>query len=243
MNEYCMFKGTLLRAAPFKDSYRGSPHYVITVAGDDGKPFNIVVNSASTEPGEDGDDNVYFYADLNFDDPVAAKLKALGSGLHTSGFPRLDYWQDTSLLDLHRMRPVPYEDENGNRVDVNDIIDSMLTIDESRPSQKLPYDNGSGQLQERDFWEPTDKNVVVYGFGFLFLPKQDGLHETHMNQGNPPGKHFKENGAFQDGAVMVQRDTGFAAAFTAFQTQLLPTDARGNPTKGARPLPEFIQSQ
>jgi len=243
MNEYCVFKGTLLRAAPFKDSYPGSPHYVITVAGSDNKPFNIVVNSASTEPGEDGDDDVYFYADLNFDDPLTAKLEALGLGLHTSGFPRLDYWQDRSLLDLSRMRPVPYKDENGNRADVNDIIDEMLSIDESRPSQKLPYDNGSGKLQQRDFWEPTAKNVVVYGFGFLFLPKQDGLHETHMNQGNPKGRHFKENGAFQDGAVIVQRDNGFAAAFTAFQTQRLPTDAKGNPTKDARPLPEFIRAQ
>jgi uncharacterized protein YukJ len=241
MNEYCMFKGKLLRAAPFKDSYVGSPHYVITVSGSDNKPFNIVVNSASTEPGVDGSDDVYFYADLNFEDPLTAKLKALDVGLYTSGFPRLDYWQDSSLLDLHRMRPIPYEDKYGNRADVNDIIDEILTIDESQPSLPFPYDNGSGDLHDRDFWVPTSQNIVVYGFGFLFLPKKDGLHETHMNQGNPPGRHYKENGAFQDGAVIVQRDDGFAAMFTAFQTQYLPTNASGDPTQDARPLPEFIR--
>src|SRR5262249_49632337 len=210
MNEYCMFKGRLLRAAPFKDSYPGSPHYVITVAGNDDKPFNIVVNSASTEPGEDGSDDVYFYADPNFSDPLTARLKALDFGLHTSGFPRLDYWQDRNLLDFHRMRAVPYEDESGNRADVNDTIDEILTIGEAQPSQSFPYDNGSGKLHDRDFWVPAAQNLVVFGFGFLFLPKKDGLHETHMNQGNPPGRHAKENGAFQDGAVIVQRGDKFA---------------------------------
>jgi uncharacterized protein YukJ len=241
MNKYCMFKGTVLRAAPFKDSYQGNPHYVITVSAGDGKVFNIVVNSASTETGEEGNNNVYFYADLHFDDPVIDKLKGLTVGLYTNDFPRLDYWQDRSLLDISRMRPVPYKDEDGNRVDVNDIIDQVLTIDESQASQSLPYDNGSGNLQNRDFWTPTSNNIIAYGFGFLFLPKEDGLHETHMNQGNPPGRHWRENGAFQDGAVIVQRgDDSFMALFTAFQTQRLPTDSRGDPTQSARPLPDFI---
>jgi len=240
MGDYCMFKGKLLRAAPFDDSYPGSPHYVITVSGDGEKPFNIVVNSASTEVGENGDNKVYFYADLNFDDPLTGKLAQLNLGLYTDGFPRLDYWQDRSLLDLRRMRPVPYESAPGVRADVNDIINDTLTIDESKASQPLPYDNGSGQLHDRRFWTPVAADVVVYGFGFLFEPKQDGLHETHMNQGNPRGRHWKENGAFQDGAVIIERAGQFAALFTAFQTQLLPTDALGRPTPRARPLPEFI---
>ncbi|TDY38246.1 uncharacterized protein DUF2278 [Paraburkholderia rhizosphaerae] len=81
MNEYCMFKGRLLRAAPFKDGYPGSPHYVITATGNDNVPFNIVVNSASTEPGEDGSDDVYFHANQNFTDPLTDKLNALDFGL------------------------------------------------------------------------------------------------------------------------------------------------------------------
>lgn len=241
-NEYCMFKGTLQAAAPFKDTYIGSPHYVITVVGQNAKPFNIVVNAASTQSGEDGNNNVYFYADLHFTDPVTDKLKALDKGLYTQGFPRLDYYQDHSLLDLRRMRSVPYEDENGNRADVNDIINEALTIDESQPSESLPFDNGR-EIHNRDFWTPTDPDVIVYGFGFLFLPKQDGLHETHMNQGNPAnGGHARENGAFQDGAVMVQRGDDFVALFTAFQTQELPTNALGQPEPDAKPLPDFIQS-
>jgi uncharacterized protein YukJ len=242
MNEYCMFKGKLVNAAPFQPEYVGSPHYVMNVEGPDEKIFTIVFNSASTEPGRDGNNEVYFYADLHFDDPVTKSLGSLEVGLHTSDFPRLDYWQDRSLLDIRRMRPVPYEDEHGDRADVNDLINDVLTIDTTQTPQSLPFDNGSGNLQNREFYTPTDGNVMVYGFGFLFLPKEDGLHETHMNQGNPRGRHWKENGAFQDGAVIVERSTGFAALFTAFQTQCLPTDAGGFPLSDAIPLPQFIRS-
>jgi uncharacterized protein YukJ len=241
MNKYCMFKGKLHNAAPFKADYAGSPHYVINLTGADDTVFKIVVNSASTEVGEDGDNKVYFYADLQFVDPVTDKLDQLEYGLHTDDFPRLDYWQDRSLLDLHRMRPVPYQDEDGNRADVNDIISQALSIDTSQAPQPLPYDNGNGNPQDRDFFSPTDGDVTVYGFGFLFLPKQDGLHETHMNQGNPRGRHWKENGAFQDGAVIIKRGGGFIALFTAFQTQCLPTDAKGFPIADASPLPDFIK--
>jgi len=241
MNKYCMFKGILVNAAPFKPQYQGSPHYVATLKGDDDKQFKVVINSASDTVGEDGNNNVYFYADLNFDDPVTDKLGGLGHGLHVDDFPKLDYWQDRSLLDIRRMRPVPFQDENGNRVDVNDDINGVLTIDIHTTPQSLPYDNGSGHLQNRDFFTPTDRKVIVYGFGFLFQPQEDGLHETHMNQGNPRGRHWKENGAFQDGAVIVERNGSFAAFFTAFQTQYLPTDARGFPLPDAVALPDFIR--
>lgn len=214
MNEYCMFKGTLLNAAPFLSKYVGSPHYVIRVQGADDAVFKIVVNSASTQIGEDGNYDVYSYADLNFVDPVTDKLTGLALGLHVSDSPRLDYWQDKSLLDLHRMRPIPYAGVDGERADVNDVINAMLSIDTSREPESIPYDSGKGEPQPRDFYPPSEAGVIVYGFGFLFQPKQDGLHETHMNQGNPRGPHWKENGAFQDGAVIVQRTNGFAAIFT-----------------------------
>lgn len=240
-NTYCMYKGKLIAAAPFSDSYIGSPHYVITVSTDKGGTFNIVVNSASTAPGPNGDNRVYSYIDPHFVDPVSDKLTELAPGLYTSGFPKLDYWQDRSLLDIRRMRPVPYEASDGTRFDINDEINELLTIDESSPSEQRPYNNGH-ETQDRTFWRPSGPgDVIVYGFGFLFQPAQDGLHETHMNQGNPlRGGHDRENGVFQDGAVIVQRTDGFAAIFTAFQTQWLPTDARGFPAAGAKPLPQFI---
>jgi uncharacterized protein YukJ len=242
MNKYCLFKGELVDAAPFKSSYHGSPHYVIRVTGAQGEIFKYVVNAASDQVGPDGNNNVYFYKDVAFDDAVTATLDTLSLGLQPTGFPKLDYWQDRSLLDLRRMRPVPYADANGNRMDVNDDISDALSIDTSKEPQSRPYDNGSGRLENRDFYPPSEAGVIVYGFGFLFQPQQDGLHETHMNQGNPRGPHWRENGAFQDGAVIIKRAAGYQALFTAFQTQYLPTDAHGFPVADAVPLPQFIRS-
>ena len=128
------------------------------------------------------------------------------------------------------MRPIPFQDEQGNRVDVNDTINDVLTIDTTKPSQSLPYDNGSGQIHNRDFFSPTDSTVTVYGFGFLFQPKEDGLHETHMNQGNPIGNHNQDNGVWQDGALFVNlpSQNTWIAVFIAFQTQVWTTDNNGN---------------
>jgi len=36
---YCMFKGVVVNAAPFKPEYPGSPHYVVTVKDAGGKQF------------------------------------------------------------------------------------------------------------------------------------------------------------------------------------------------------------
>lgn len=242
MNKYCMFKGSLVNAAPFKSEYVGNPHYVIRVADAYGNIFKIVVNAASTQIGADGNSDVYTLTDMHFEDSITEKLDAMKLGLYTDGFPRLDYWQDSSLLDLHKMRPIPYADENGDRSDVNDVFNTVLTIDDSAEPTPLPYDGGKGDAHDRDFFAPTESNVIVYGFGFLFQPAEDGLHETHMNQGNPKGPHYKENGAFQDGAVIIQRSSGFAAIFTAFQTQYLPTDTNGNPTKGAVALTQYVSN-
>ena len=204
-NGYCMFKGKLICGAPYSDAYIESPHYVIAVGKDDGTTFNIVVNSASTAPAANGDNRVYAYIDPNFVDPICDKLKALPADLYTSGFPKLDYWQDRSLLDISRMRPVPYKDATGARFDINDEINDLLTIDENTPSEQRPYNNGR-DTQGRTFWRPSGPgDVTVHGFGFLF-PTQDGLHETYMNQGNPVGGgHERENGVFRTAPSSCRR--------------------------------------
>ncbi len=241
-NVYCMFKGVVKVAAPYLD-YPGKPHYIIRTTDAADQDFDIVINSASSAANEQGDDRVLSYIDPHFADPICSKLQDLSSGLYKDGFPRLDYWQDHSLLDLKRMRPVPYKDDNGSRFDINDQIDEILTIDEGAPSQTLAFNNGH-EVQHRQFWTPRGPGgVIVYGFGFLFEPAENGLHETHMNQGNPKaGGHFGENGVFQDGAVIVQKGSSFAAMFTAFQTQWLPTDAAGRPTPNAKPLTQWIDA-
>jgi hypothetical protein len=59
-----------------------------------------------------------------------------------------------------------------------------------------------------------------------------GVHNIHQNQGNPVGgPHEAENGIWQDGALIVQKDDGSLVAFiNKFKSQVDSTDDDGTPT-------------
>jgi hypothetical protein len=77
---------------------------------------------------------------------------------------------------------------------------------------------------------PADKKFHTNG----------GVHDIHMNQGNPAGGRFAgDNGIRQDGGLIIETGLNtFAGIFLAFQTQLIPTDDRGMPLPGATPIQE-----
>ncbi len=240
-NQYCCFKGKLKLGVPYLHGYNGNPHYAIVVTGDDGNEFVILANvkSDSTMPGagEAGYHVLYFW-DQYFDHPMTADLEVLSLGLHKSAFPTLDYVHDQRLIgDLSRMRPIALDTQDQQN-DINGLVDQMLTLDRSQAPVDYTYHGQSGD-DLRKGWRPTG-DVTVYGFGFLFEPQEDGLHETHMNQGNPRlphgHDHSSENGVRRDGAVLVEINGKYQALLIAFQTQLVPTDNRGFPTKGAKPI-------
>ena len=66
-------------------------------------------------------------------------------------------------------------------------------------------------------------------------PFQDGLgvHNIHQNQGDPLDSQWSaENGIWQDGATLVQRQDGSFALFcNKFVTQSVRTDENGKPRK------------
>jgi uncharacterized protein YukJ len=69
----------------------------------------------------------------------------------------------------------------------------------------------------------ADPNGMIYAFGSYFSNGQGpGMDNIHMNQGNPPGGFAKDNGSWQDGAVIIELPSQAArwtALFIAFQTQ------------------------
>jgi uncharacterized protein YukJ len=73
---------------------------------------------------------------------------------------------------------------------------------------------------------------VLYVFGERF---PGGIHDIHMNQGNPADSRFAgDNGIHQDGVLIIENGlNSFTGIFLAFQTQLIPTDDRGFPLPGA----------
>jgi hypothetical protein len=83
----------------------------------------------------------------------------------------------------------------------------------------------------------ADKDGVIYAFGSAFSDKGkvDGIHDIHMNQGNPAGGKnggfSGDNGVWQDGALLIHLPSkaSWTAVFIAFQTESWTTDSAGNP--------------
>jgi hypothetical protein len=71
----------------------------------------------------------------------------------------------------------------------------------------------------------------VYIFGQHYQDGGLGVHDVHMNQGDPSGTQWwAENGTWQDGGVVVEKADGTLAAWLVrFNTQSLDTDANGHP--------------
>jgi uncharacterized protein YukJ len=82
-----------------------------------------------------------------------------------------------------------------------------------------------------------DKGALVYAFGSAYSDngKVDGIHDIHMNQGNPLNSFGSDNGIWQDGALFVysSETKSYTAVFIAFQTESWDTDAKGNPVAAA----------
>ena len=79
----------------------------------------------------------------------------------------------------------------------------------------------------------ADKDGVIYAFGSAYADsgKVDGIHDIHMNQGNPKNNHGGDNGVWQDGALLINLPSKktWTAVFIAFQTESWTTDSVGNP--------------
>ena len=89
--------------------------------------------------------------------------------------------------------------------------------------------------------------ATVYIFGRSYLKGGSGVHDVHMNQGSSGSfindgtdNHNDHNDVWQDGAVLVDftdpNSPGWAAYFTAFTQQTVPTSDLGNPQDGGHAI-------
>jgi Uncharacterized conserved protein (DUF2278) len=75
--------------------------------------------------------------------------------------------------------------------------------------------------------------VVIFGESYPAANgRPPGLHDIHLNQGDPPGSQWWSlNGVWQDGLTIAIHSDGAASAFmNMFSTQSLSTDDQGHPT-------------
>ena len=81
-----------------------------------------------------------------------------------------------------------------------------------------------------DVLEPLVHGAVrIYIFGEPYTSGL-GVHNVHYNQGDPPGPHQREDGIWQDGAVLTQAADGSLTVWQVkFNTQSLHTDDNGLP--------------
>ncbi|MBT9292961.1 DUF2278 family protein [Prosthecodimorpha staleyi] len=198
------------------------PHYQIEVTAK-GVKYRIAINVRSQDGSE-----VEFLVRSRFEHPITDRLGALEAGFHIAE-PKpdgiaLDFIRG-NLMQPWEMKPLPLS-SNGPDNDLNDKIDAYV--------QRAMSDETAMIYAFGDRWGPEPQKEDGY-FGFL---PGNGIHDIHMNQGNPIGRHSEDNGPWQDGGLLFQFiETGqWVAIFLKFQTQAWHTDdATGHPIVGHDP--------
>ncbi len=194
---YSVVKGTPAGLGSVSGS---DPHYRFTLNVDSGTTVQVDVNVLS----EDGSEIRYLIVN-SFTPPDTQGLLNLPLGRTAL---------DTGTSDLR----IDYILEKN--------ADGTPLVDPAK-LQNLAVDDNSMQDLVADLLNQAlgDSNSVIYAFGSYFADSNGvmGIHDIHMNQGNPPGAFAKDNGSWQDGAIFVQipsqGDAQWTALFIAFQTQ------------------------
>jgi len=192
-----------------------------------GGPFTVAVNIQSV----DGSEVLYAIVE-NFTPPDWADLKALPMGMtplqSQPGGLALDFVRSQvngkPMITKDQMTLLP-KPLKGKALEGLSAHDKMMNDVRSKALQ-----NAVITLLNMTI---ADKDGVIYAFGSAYSDggRVDGIHDIHMNQGNPIGNHSGDNGIWQDGALFINlpSQSKWTAVFIAFQTESWNTDGSGNP--------------
>jgi len=199
-----------------------STHYQITMQAPGG-PFTVAVNIQST----DGSEVLYAIVE-NFTPPALDALTALPMGMNplasAPGGLALDFVRSTvngaPMITKDEMTLLP------------EVQSNLGSEDERRLNRARA---GALQNAVTTLLNMTiaDADGVIYAFGSAFADagQVDGIHDIHMNQGNPLDSFGADNGIWQDGALFIHlpAKNTWTAVFIAFQTESWQTDDSGTP--------------
>jgi uncharacterized protein YukJ len=209
LKNYCVLKG---RPIGNRLATGNSPHYQVLVSAN-GEQHRIAINVRSQDGSE-----VEFLVRSRFEHPVTDKLVDLNEGLHQAppgpdGLA-LDFIR-SNLMQPWELKPLPLS-ASGPDNDLNEKIDAYV--------QRAMADEESWIYAFGETWGPEQNKADKY---FGFLPGR-GIHDIHMNQGNPAGPHAESNGPYQDGALLFAfpREQQWVAIFLKFQSQAWHSDDR-----------------
>jgi uncharacterized protein YukJ len=182
-------------------------HFNLLVDGDN---WDVAVNVGTN----DADDLLKYKLAFDFRHSVIQTLADSGVGSHDltgqAALPALDFLRSDLLASTGKWRD-------------SDVMDGSESAEPSASLQRL-------------LSRAHQENFDVYIFG-RFYSEGNGLHDVHLNQGSSKGFIHRpdddsndHNDIWQDGAVMVDiGEPEWAAYFSAFNQQSVPTDDFGNP--------------
>ncbi len=201
-----------LKASRHKHELQYHLHQALEIAGQDGtsERWDSAINVGTS----DADDLLRYKLVFDFRHPIVETLRAADQGfteLTVAGqLPALDFLRSDVLSATGAWRD-------------SDVMDGSDQVEPVASLLRLLRKAHQG-------------NFDVYMFGRKYVDGL-GVHDVHMNQGsgapflnNGVDDHNDHNDVWQEGAVLV--DIGqpeWAAYFTAFTKQLVPTDELGNP--------------
>lgn len=202
-----------------------STHYQITMNAPAG-PFTVAVNIQSV----DGSEVLYDIVE-DFTPPDLDALLALPMGMtkleSKPGGLALDFVRSMvnggPMITAQQMALLPDAKQAAGKGSPEDVA--------IRKAKTAALQNAIITLLNMTI---ADKDGVIYAFGSAYADsgKVDGIHDIHMNQGNPVNNHGGDNGVWQDGALFIHLPASntWTAVFIAFQTESWETnDNTGNP--------------
>jgi uncharacterized protein YukJ len=217
MLNYGVLRGPIVDFGREDDS--SSPHFQVVIQATSNR-WRVPVNVKST----DGSKVLFSIVDPLVNHRLIAELPQIPEGFTPEGANSwfLDYLREP-IFDLTAMRALPHA-VSGPDNDLQDLVAQKVEI--AKRDNRAVFAFGS-QFPGGDP-RPADQKFHTNG----------GVHDIHMNQGNPRGQFSGDNGIHQDGGLIIQTGANtFAGIFLAFQTQLVPTDDNGMPLAGAKPIP------
>jgi uncharacterized protein YukJ len=218
----------VLRGRP--DRYKrednaSTPHLQIRVLESSGQPWRIAVNVQS----DTGSDVAFWVVDPLAGHPLLASLPGLASGFTTvarNADHALDYVK-APLFDWTLGRILP-PSGSASSDDLQDLL--SLYLDQCKNAGGEVY--AFGAKFDQNLHKPIDAE-------FGNVDGLHGVHDIHLNQGNV-GSHAGDNSTFHDGGLILAFPDRYLGLFLGFQTQRIPTDAKGNAAAGARTLREIL---
>jgi uncharacterized protein YukJ len=212
---YGFVKAKIVSESKLKPSRHGREiqyhlHFNLLV---DGSNWDVAVNVGTS----DADDLLKYKLAFDFRHSVIQTLAAAETGSHDltgqAALPALDFLRSDLLANTGKWRD-------------SDVMDGSETAEPSASLQRL-------------LSRAHQENFDVYIFG-RYYSEGNGIHDVHLNQGSsksfihrPDDDSNDHNDIWQDGAVMVDiGEPEWAAYFSAFNQQSVPTDDLGNPQPG-----------